>query len=402
MIQIRKSRSEDEARRVVGGISHYFGTGPEPTWAERIVPLSTPERFLGAWDGDELVGGAGAFALELTVPGGIVECCGTTTVGVLPTHRRRGILGSLMRAQLDDAHERGEPIAALWASEGAIYGRYGFGLASMQGSIDVESKYAPLRASAPPAKIRLVSEAEALEVIPGLYDEVRPEQPGMFARSRAWWEVRTLSDREPRRQGGGEMTRAVLELDGRPAAYALYRVQASFDRGASTGHTSVIEALAVSPAANHALWEFLLGIDWLPRLKGDHLPPDHALFLLTTEPRRLNYTTGDALWVRLLDVGAALSARSYRGDGRVVLEVRDPFCEWNTGRWAVEREQVRPTNTDPDLRLEVADLASPYLGGFTFAQLARAGRVEVLVSGALERADQLFSTSRLPWCPEIF
>lgn len=402
VIEIRKSRSEDEARRVLGGISHYFGTGPEPTWAERIVPLSTPERFHGAWDGDELVGGAGALRLELTVPGGVVACCGTTTVGVLPTHRRRGILGSLMRAQLDDAHSRGEPVAALWASEGAIYGRFGFGLASMQGSIDVEGRSAPLRASAPPANIRLVDEAEALEVIPRLYDEIRCEQPGMFARPRAWWEARTLSDDPRRREGGGELTRAVLELDGRPAGYSLYRVHAGFERGTSTGHTSVIEAFAARPAANHALWEFLLGIDWLPRLKANHLPPDHALFLLTAEPRRLNYVVGDALWVRLLDVGAALSARSLAGDGRLVLEVHDAFCEWNTGRWAVEREQTRPTDADPDLRLDVADLASPYLGGFSFAQLARAGRVAALTPGALDRADALFRTDRLPWCPEIF
>ena len=133
MIEIRPARDEDEARTVLGAISHYFGTGPEPESADRIVPLSAPDRFHGAWEGDALVGGAGAFPLELTVPGGVLPTCGTTVVGVLPSHRRRGILRELMRAQLDDVTERGEALAALWASEAPIYGRFGFGVATLQG-----------------------------------------------------------------------------------------------------------------------------------------------------------------------------------------------------------------------------------------------------------------------------
>src|SRR5262249_51159202 len=142
--------------RVLGCISHYFGSGPEPDWADRVVPLSEPARFHGAWDGDTIVGGTGAFPLELTIPGGVLPTCGTTTVGVLPTHRRRGILSQLMRAHVDDAHERGEPLAALWASEASIYGRYGYGVASTQGSIAIDRRNAAFRSPPPEAAVRLV------------------------------------------------------------------------------------------------------------------------------------------------------------------------------------------------------------------------------------------------------
>jgi predicted acetyltransferase len=402
MIEIRACSDEAEAKRSLGPISHYFGGGPEPEWAERILPLSTPERFHVAWDGDSAVGGAGVFPLELTVPGGVVPTCGTTTVGVLPTHRRRGILSGLMRAQLDDAHERGEPLAALWASEGGIYGRYGFGVASLQGSFDIERNHAALRDPAGPAEIRLVGAEDALDLISPIHDEARGSIPGTFARSRAWWELRRMADSEGMRQGGGELVRAVLEIDGRPAGYALYRVHADFEHGSSTGHVHVIEALAATPQATHALWQFLLGIDWLRSLRAFLVPHDHPLFLLAAESRRLNYRTGDGLWVRLLDVGAALSARSYAGEERVVLDVRDEFCPWNEGRWALEGGAAERTDAEPDLRLAVADLATPYLGGFTFADLARACRVEELTAGAIARADALFRTDRAPWCPEIF
>jgi predicted acetyltransferase len=401
MIEVRAARDEAEARRALGAISHYFGTGPDPKWWDRILPLSAPDRFHVALDDDVLAGSAGAFPLELSVPGGAsVPTCGTTTVGVLPTHRRRGILRQLMRAQLDDAVERGEPLAALWASEAAIYGRFGFGLAALSGEIDLERAYAALRPDAQAdATVRLVTRDEAQELVPPVYEEVRRQVPGMPARPPEWWEVRILADPEDRRGGGGELTYAVVELGGRVAGYALYRVNANFEHGSSVGHIGVKEAMGTTPEAKRALWSYLLGIDWMRRLEAYHLPLDHELFLLLTEPRRLRFRLGDALWLRLLDVGAALAARSYAGDGRLVLEVRDEFLPANEGRWLLSGER---TDGEPDLRLDAADLASPYLGGFTFAQLREAGRVEELADGGVDRADGFFRTDRAPWCPEIF
>ncbi len=327
-----------------------------------------------------------------------MPAAGVTIVGVLPTHTRRGILKQLMRAQLDDVHERGESLACLWASEGTIYGRFGYGLAAMCGDIDIERVYGGFRrVPEHGGTLRLLSHEEALEAIPPVYARVAAGTPGMFARSREWWEARALHDSEARRDGAGEMVRAVLERDGEGLAYAIYRLKMGFEAGSSVGEVHVLEAMGVSPEATAGIWRFLLDIDWMERLQAWLLPVDHPLFLLLEHPRRMRFRVGDSLWVRLVDVGAALAARSLEGD--VVLEVADAFCPWNDARYGLDGSK---TTARADLRLDASDLGSAFLGGFTFAQLLRAGRVEELTEGAVTRADAAFRTDRAPWCPEIF
>jgi predicted acetyltransferase len=164
----------------------------------------------------------------------------------------------------------------------------------------------------------------------------------------------------------------------------------------------VIEAVGDSPAATRELWRFLLDIDWMERVRAALLPLDHELFLLLREPRRLTFNQRDGLWVRLVDLEAALNARSYKPGEPVVVDVVDEFCRWNAGVWELGPEGVSRSKREPELRLDVSALGSAYLGGFTFGQLARAGRIEELADGALDRADTLFRTDRYPWCPEIF
>jgi predicted acetyltransferase len=382
-------------------IFHFFGREPPADEdLERLARFLAPERLHAAWEDGVAVGGAGAFTFRLTVPGGRVGAAGVTTVAVLPTHRRRGILTGLMRAQLDDVRARGEQVAYLFASEAPIYGRFGYGLASFQGAIEVRRVHSGFATPFEPVgRTRLVSVEEAVELFPPIYEHVARETPGMFARSREWWKARVLADPEWRRRGAGELSRVVLEVDGRPEAYALYRVTLSFEHGSSTGTTSVVEALAITPDATRAIWRFLLDVDWMDRVEAGLLPVDHPLLLLLAEPRRARFTVGDALWVRLVDVEAALAARSYQDGDPVVLEVRDAFCPWNEGRYRVGDGR---TDDDPDLRLDVSALGSAYLSGVTFARLARTLRVEELREGAVARADALFRTDRAPWCPEIF
>ena len=160
--------------------------------------------------------------------------------------------------------------------------------------------------------------------------------------------------------------------------------------------------MATSPEATAEIWRFLFDVDWMDRVRAGLLPVDHPLFLLLAEPRRLAYRMGDGLWVRLVDVGAALGARTYRAGEPVVLDVADAFCPWNEGRWRVGQGAVARTEDDAALRLDVSALGSVYLGGFTFGQLARAGRLAELEPGGIDRADTLFATDRAPWCPEIF
>jgi predicted acetyltransferase len=401
MLDVRPCRPE-ELRAGLSPIFHYSGRAPNEEAAESIGRLLPADRLHAAWEDGGVVGAAGAFPFELTVPGDRVPAAGVTLVGVLPTHRRRGILRSLMRAQLDAVHERGEPVACLWASENQIYTRYGYGLASLQGEIDLPRTHAafgePLERR---GRIRLLDKAEAAEALPPIHDRVAAETPGMFARSADWWELRLLSDPDWLRRGRGEMQRALLELDGEPAGYALYRLNLSFAQGGSTGEVDVVEALGTSPQAVAELWRFLLDVDWMARIKAGLLPVDHPLLLLLADPRRLRFTLVDGIMVRLVDVGAALAARRYAGEGSVVAEVRDAFCPWNEGRWRLGPEGVR-TDAEPELRMDVSALGSAYLGGFTFAELRRAGRVEELVAGAVARADELFRVDRRPWCPEIF
>ena len=400
---VRSCASRDEVRVALSAIFHYFGrTEPRPEQLEALTHILPTDRMLAAWDGEQIVGGAGVFPMLLTIPGGRVPAAGVTVVGVLPTHRRRGVLSAMMRAQLDDCRRRGEPLAALWASEDVIYGRFGYGLASLTGEIAIprdRSRYAaPFE---PFGATRLVPRGEAEKLVAPIWETVAARTPGMFARSSGWWQARALADPEWQR-GGGDLRCVVLDADDAPAAYALYRMNDRWDHGVSLGSIDVREAIGVSPAATRAIWRYLLDMDLVASLKAGFLPVDHPLFLLMAEPRRLHFTMRDGLWVRLVDVAAALTARSYAAPGAVVLELTDAFCPRNAGRWHISDKAVVRTQSAPDLRADVTTLASAYLGGFSWSQLAAAFRVEELRPGALAQADALFRTEVAPWCPELF
>ena len=210
---------------------------------------------------------------------------------------------------------------------------------------------------------RLVTADEALELFPPVYDRVAATTPGMISRTEEWWRTRRLADSEWWRAGGGEKTFAVLEQGGAPDAYAIYRLNFSYADGVPTGTTVVIEAMGVTPAATAAVWRYLLDIDWMAKVEAELLPIDHPLHLLLLEQSRMRFRVGDGLWIRPVDVGAALAARAYAGDDDLVLEVSDAFCPWNDGRYALDGSK---TTASPDLRLIAADLGSVFLGGFSF------------------------------------
>jgi predicted acetyltransferase len=399
VIEVRPC-APDEVGRALDPIWHYFGGRAEAEDVERFASILPAERVHAAFEDGAIVGGAGAYLFETTVPGAAkVPTAGVMAVGVLPTHRRRGVLTQLMRRQLGDAHERGEPFALLYASEGGIYSRFGYGVASLAGDIELPKEHARLWNDEPLGQARLLdTEEEALELLPGIYDRVQAETVGMFSRTLDWWRARRLHERPGR---GGKQMRVVIELDGRPEAYALYRLNFAARHMVSETTLEVGEALGTSPRALAAIWRYLLDIDWVARIEASWLPLDHPLFLWLREPRRMQFSVAEALWVRLVDVGAALAARSL-GHGAIVLDVRDEFCPWNQARWRLADGAVDRTTAEADLRLDVSALGSGYLGGFPFDQLRRAERLEELKPGAVARADELFRTERQPWCPELF
>ncbi len=405
MIDVRTCSSVEELRDAAGAIVHYLGREkPDEAWAERWLKNFELDRMHAAFDGDAIVGGAGAFGFRTTVPGGAsVPTAGVTIVGVLPTHRRRGILRAMMRAQLDDVHARGEPLAVLWASEETIYGRYGYGLASLLLEFEVARTHAAFRPGVENVgRVRLVEAADAGGLMPPVYDAVRRATPGMYQRGPAWWEHRLLADPPEFRGGGGPKLFVVLEVDGEPQAYAIYRLHVAFGNLGPETTLRTHEVMGVTPEATASIWRYLLDVDWTHTVAARFLPVDHPLLLLLARPNLSRPTVSDGLWVRLVDVGAALSARSFADDGPVVLEVRDEFCDWNAGRWKIEGGEASRTQEEADLALDAADLGSVYLGGFTFRELWRAGRVEELRDGAIYRADSSFRTDVSPWCPEIF
>jgi len=371
-----------------------------------LEPLFEQDRALAAHDGDRMVGNATIISFDLTVPGGALAAAGVSAVGVQPTHRRRGILRQMMRRQLDDVHERGEPLAVLWASEGGIYQRFGYGLATLAAGIEIErSRTAYRLPHAPSGSIRFVTREEAGELFPSLYERLVPKRAGFFTRSRAFWSS-LFYDPERWRHGGGPAFYVVHEVDGMVDGYARYRIHDEWEPTGSKSRLVVMELMSENPAAHLDLWRFLFDVDLMATVVGRFLAVDDPLLLAVAEPRRLRFTVGDALWLRIVDVAAALVGRRYKGSGRLVIELHDEFCPWNAGTWAIEVEDGRATvqpSADPvDLELDVTDLAALYLGAFTVGQLLAAGRGRERIAGSGARLDGLLVSDRAPWCPAVF
>jgi predicted acetyltransferase len=405
-VRVRTCRTAEEYKGAAACIFHYVGQTPDDTMVERWQKVLPFEYMHAALDGRSVVGGAGAFPFRMTVPGGgPVDCAGVTVVGVLPTHRRQGVLTRLMRAQLADERERGRPFAALYASEEPIYGRFGYGLSFLNGDIAIPRAHGRfMRTFEARGTYRLVSLDEAYALCAPVYRRVARRTPGMVDRSRAWWEGRQLRDDPDQRNGWGVKNVAVYEVDGTPAAYAIYRLKSDWEESMPSGKLFVSEAQGVSLEATAAIWRFLIDYDWTATVEAECMPPDHPLFHLLAYPRRMRYRMGDGVWLRPLDVGAMLSARRYGQDGRLTLEVTsDPLFPDNVGTWTIADGAAKRSRRRPDIRLDVQALGQVYLNGFSFAALERGGRLEEAVRGGLRRADALFATGDpYPWCPEIF
>jgi predicted acetyltransferase len=367
-----------------------------------------PERSLAIFDGPDIVATTAVFTRELTIPGATIPAACVSEVGVLATHRRRGLLTRLMRRQLDDVRARGEALAVLWASEPAIYGRYGYGIAAFSAEIRLRTAGTRLQPGAPtPAgRTRLLHPGDAVPEIAPLYDAVRRHRPGHLDRSPAWWAKR-VHDPEHRRGGAGSLRAAVHEApSGAVDGYALYAVRSAFEPEGPDGEVVVRELVADGPVAAASLWTYLTGLDLTRRVTWSIAPADEPLAFLLEGPARPVVQTFENLWVRLVDVGAALAARRYTAPVELVFDVEDAFCPWNTGRWRLEAGTGGATcersDASADIALAASALGSAYLGGPTFAALAAAGRVRELHAGALAGADTAFGVSRAPWCPEIF
>jgi predicted acetyltransferase len=392
--------SPDEVPAFVEATYSAFHNDVRPHHEQRWKNVLEPERTLVLRDRGRIVAGTGIFTRRLTIPGGEAPLAGVTLVGVRPTHRRRGLLTTLMKRQLADIHETGgEALAALWASEPVIYGRFGYGWASTAAQMTVYKRDARLRRTSD-RQVDLFPAADALEPMQRIFETVRPTVVGMLDREGPWWQDR-LRDHEDDRDGAQSL-RAAVAGD----AYALYAVKPRFDDDRPAGEVIVRELVAADDDSRAAVWGFLLGLDLTTKLTWEMAPADDPFPHMLGNAADVQAWVAPALWVRLVDVPRALSERSYAQPFEVVLEVADDVCPWNAGRWALRWDgssaTCAGTATPAGLELGAAELGAAYLGGTRLEQLARAGRVRELRSGALAAASRAFQGDHAPWCPEIF
>jgi predicted acetyltransferase len=396
---------------------HAFHGSPL-TERDRELSLASLEfdRSLAAFDGQEVVGSAAVYTYRLSVPGyRTLPAAGVTWVSVLPSHRRRGVLSSMMRRQLDDIRDRGEPLAVLWASESVIYPRYGYGRSMWhtdftlhRGEGALAAAFSGERRMQSGLRLRIIAPEAALPALAKVYDAVLPSRPGFIARNETWW-GRAIYDPADSRRDSSPLHCLLAEDESGPRGYALYSGQSQWDEvSLPEGVLRVREMIADGPEAGAALWADLLSRDLTADFHVYKRPVDDPLLFQLADPRRARPLLKDALWTRITDVPAALAGRGYSAPVDVVIEVRDGLIPANAGRWRLCAAGVAatascvPTTAAADVALDITELGAAYLGGTTLGAMAAAGLVTELRPGAVRELSAAMSWDLAPWCPVNF
>src|SRR6266581_1066635 len=414
---------EDELDAFLNVDEHAFNTSP---WSsdDRRVALDRFEfdRTLAAFDDTTPVGVTMCYSFQLSVPGlQVLPAAGVTFVAVLPTYRRRGVLSSLMRRQLADVRDRGEPLAILWASEAVIYGRYGYGRASWHLDFTLhrgESRLTGPAASAVSAasaadrlRLRIAEPEAALPELAKVYDAVLATRPGMFGRNEAWWRS-AIYDPAEHRQGAGPLRCLLAEDASGTRGYALYAGVDTWAGFLPENVLTVRELMATDLAAGAALCTDLLSRDLTTEFRLPRRPVDDPLLYQLADPRRARPQLNDNLWVRIVDLPRALAGRRYACPVDVVLEVRDEILPANAGRWRLTTTadapggglaaSCVPASSPADLALDVTELGAVYLGGTRLGAMAGSGLVAELRPGATRQLTAALAWDPAPWCPMVF
>jgi len=392
-------------------ISRGFQEAPRPELLELDRQVFQNERMFGFKVGRRWVSTCGDFERRLTVPGGAaVPTAAVTVVTVHAPYRRRGLLTAMMKHQLEQVAKRGEPLAALWASESLIYGRYGYGPASTRAVLKgTNRRLSFLPGVKTTGSVDEVTREEFQRVAPGLHNAMRPDRPGTMVRDKDVWEF-AIFDMEFARRGASEI-RYVLHYDeaGDADGFATYRFKENFDEEPE-GDVRIKEVWAEDPTAYASLWRYLLDLDLARTFHWWSAPVDEPLRHLVTDARAVGTSLTDNLYVRIVDVQAALEARKYAAGVDLVIEVDDPILPENTGRYRIITDgnpegssaQVTRATSAPDISMGVLELGSIYLGGLHLKDLYRVSRVAEHSTGAIAAASTAFGWHRSPWCPDMF
>jgi predicted acetyltransferase len=404
-IEVRATKP-DEYRRASNAVAAalLFPPPDDELWG-RIRPSWDEQSSTSAWDGDQCVGHASQFFVETTVPGGGHVLTGAVTrVGVLPTHRRRGIATALLEALIAEASQRGAVLMSLRASEAVIYSRYGFGMAGEYAEIEIDTVRArPVSGAAPGGSFRLLDPAEIEDVVRPIYDASAHRRPGIVTRPDSWWK-RYLGDA----LRGTKPSYVAVHYDthGHADGFVHYDVAWNED-GPFGGHGDVHDIIATDDAAELALWGYILDIDLIRTWKAEERPLDDVLRSAVADRRAYSVTSvDDEQWVRVVDVDAALSARAYNDvNGSLTVTVTDRSVASNNGTWAVAAsgaQRIEGDGGNGDLAVDISGLSAAYLGGTAWHTLAAAGAITVRNEKAIAVADNLFASRPLPFSGSFF
>lgn len=392
-LTIRPATDDDFVQMTVVD-ARAFGDVWKDEDRELFRPNADLARYRLALDGDDIVGIAGSYGMELTVPGGAqVRAGGVTWVAVAVSHRRRGLLRRLMAEIHDDIAARDEPLALLTASEGGIYERFGYGVATTWRVVEIDRRRTRIAdGHLPGDRIRIATPSDHLEEIHTIYDRYRRSQNGAVNRSPSWIRLR-LHDH-------GEGATLALHPDG----FAIWKVTEDWNDGFPSHRVQLFDMIACTDAAHATLWHAVLSIDLAGPIRSTGaVAEDDPLPYLLTDPRQVRTTNlNDMLWIRPMDVPAALAARTYGTDDRLVVELADDGDPGSGSRWRIdgtpEGAEVKKVRSKPDVVTDRASLGAMYLGGVRPSSLAAGRRLQARSDDALRRADHFFSSLQRPHC----
>jgi predicted acetyltransferase len=396
--------TDDEAPAYRAAMLETFGhdADGDPKGPDQLRALVEPGRSWAAFDRGQIVGTGGTFALDVTVPCGVLAMAGLTMVSVRPSHRRRGIMSALVAEHLADAQRRGNPVSGLWASETTIYGRFGYGVATEADSVTMKGLSIVDRRELD--TIEMIDGETAASTLPPIYDRVRATRPGMLGRSTPWWTHRRFGERPGQRKSGDSARRFAIARRGDDiVGYVSYRQRpAESDDGLWDGTVVIDELMPTDAIAESTLWRYVSSIDLHPNVAWWNTPVDSVLPWIVSDMRRLDRRRGEMMWLRIADVATTLAARRYTADGEVRIAIADD-ADKPVFALAVDRGVARCTRVEaaPDLAIDRAGLSTIYLGGVPVSILARAGRARA-DDAMLRLVDRMFHSEVAPWCPEIF
>lgn len=398
-LRVATAADFDEFQAVFGAALMYDFTPDELSHE-----IFEPDRALVAVDGDTMVGTARVLSRDLSVPGAVVPAAHVTGVGVRATHRRRGILSAMMARQL---REVPDALAVLWASESAIYGRFGYGPAAFGWSYEVDlHQVGPRPVQVRPGELGELAADEAIPHLAPLLETLQRRRPGVSGRSEPRWR-KHLQDK-PEDRHGKTARRIVVHRDesGAVDGYALWRGKMNWGPSGPAHEVTLEELVAIDPDAYRALWHHMLTLDLAAKLEFGHGAVDEPVQQLVANPHALGRRVGESLWVRITDVPRALADRRYAAPVDVVLEVTDDLIESNSGRFRLtgdaEKAVCEPTTDAADLTVPIAELGAVYLGARPLTEFAATGRVTEHTPGSLAGTTTALGWPIAPTTLEIF